>query len=41
MAKQVHVKTGEIPDGWSEEAADFINRVNSILILVSSKKTCK
>ena len=28
MAKQVQVKPGEIPDGWSDESADFINRVN-------------
>ena len=27
MAKQVQVKKQDIPDGWSTEAADFINRV--------------
>ncbi len=27
MAKQVQVKPAEIPEGWSEESADFINRV--------------
>jgi serine/threonine protein kinase len=27
MAKQVQIKRNEIPDGWSTEAADFINRV--------------
>jgi hypothetical protein len=27
MAKQVQLKKHEIPDGWSVEAADFINRV--------------
>jgi hypothetical protein len=44
MAKQVQVKISEIPDGWSEEAADFTNRVsfNFLLILpiiASTKKT--
>ena len=28
MAKQVQVKKNEIPEGWSIEAADFINKVN-------------
>lgn len=28
MAKQVVIKKNEIPDGWSIEAADFINRVS-------------
>jgi hypothetical protein len=27
MAKQVQIKRNEIPEGWSTEAADFINRV--------------
>lgn len=27
MAKQVQVKKEEIPEGWSIESADFINRV--------------
>ena len=27
MAKQVQLKKHEIPEGWSVEAADFINRV--------------
>ena len=27
MAKQVQIKKNEIPEGWSTEAADFINRV--------------
>lgn len=27
MAKQVQIKKSEIPEGWSIEAADFINRV--------------
>ena len=30
MAKQVQVKKIEIPEGWSIEAADFINKVKSI-----------
>ncbi len=29
MSKQVQVKKADIPDGWSAEAADFINRVSS------------
>lgn len=29
LAKQVQIKKNEIPDGWSLEAADFINRVNN------------
>jgi hypothetical protein len=40
MAKQVQVKKQDIPEGWSIEAADFINRV-LIINLVTSKKTCK
>jgi serine/threonine protein kinase len=28
IAKQIQVKGNEIPSGWSNEAADFINRVN-------------
>jgi hypothetical protein len=27
MGKQAQVKKHEIPEGWSVEAADFINRV--------------
>ena len=27
LARQVHIKRYEIPDGWSLEAADFINKV--------------
>lgn len=27
MSKQIQVKKNEIPDGWSIEGADFINRV--------------
>lgn len=27
MAKQVQIKRNEIPEGWSTEAADFINRL--------------
>jgi hypothetical protein len=34
MAKQVLVKAGEIPEGWSEEAADFINKVFLTSIMV-------
>ncbi len=31
MLKQVQVKKHEIPDGWSTEAADFVNRVKILL----------
>lgn len=53
MAKQVQVKPTEIPEGWSEESADFINRVKKLIyninvliihkkkIIVTSKKTNK
>jgi len=27
MAKQVQIKFDEIPDGWSQDAADLINKV--------------
>ncbi len=42
MSKQVQVKKNDIPEGWSTEAADFINRVQIIYnSLVTSKKTCQ
>ena len=28
LAKQVQIKKHEIPEGWSLEAADFVNRVS-------------
>lgn len=28
MAKQVQIRKDDIPEGWSREAADFINKVN-------------
>ena len=34
MAKQVQVKKQEIPDGWSTEAADFVNRVLIYLVIL-------
>ena len=34
MAKQVQIKRNEIPDGWSTEAADFINRVRKEKIIL-------
>jgi hypothetical protein len=43
MAKQVQIRKNEIPDGWSIEAADIINRVkikNLSKILAFAKKTC-
>ena len=27
MAKQIQIRKNEIPDGWSIEAADFVNRM--------------
>jgi hypothetical protein len=27
LAKQVQIRKNEIPEGWSIEAADFVNRV--------------
>ena len=33
LAKQVQIKPNDIPEGWSVEAADFINKVNSFLFL--------
>lgn len=30
LAKQVQVRKSEIPEGWSIEAADFINKVNIV-----------
>jgi hypothetical protein len=27
MSKQVQVKKNDIPEGWSTDSADFINRV--------------
>ena len=43
MSKQVQVKKNEIPEGWSQDAADFVNRVLQYKInniKVTSKKTC-
>ena len=44
LARQVHIKRYEIPDGWSVESADFINKVSqsiSLKILVSATKAIK
>lgn len=30
MAKQVQIKLDEIPDGWSLDAADLINKVSNL-----------
>ena len=27
MSKQIQVKKNEVPEGWSIEGADFVNRV--------------
>jgi len=34
MSKQVQVKKNEIPEGWSVEGADFVNRVRKILFII-------
>jgi hypothetical protein len=42
FAKQVQLKRHEMPEGWSIEAADFINKVEFISnFIVSSKKASK
>jgi len=41
MSKQVLIKKNEVPEGWSYEAADLINRVLFCLSLAATKKTCK
>jgi len=47
MSKQIQVKKNEIPEGWSIEGADFINRVhyfktklilNTYILIISSYK---
>ena len=38
LAKQAQIRKNEVPDGWSIEAADFINKVstsNSLLTLIN------
>ena len=36
MSKQVQIKPDEIPEGWSSDAADLINKVRTnILIFLS------
>jgi hypothetical protein len=32
LARQVHIRRFEIPEGWSLESADFINKVTSIIM---------
>jgi hypothetical protein len=39
MAKQVQIKKNEIPEGWSIEAADFVNKVIVYLMTAFTKKT--
>lgn len=41
MAKQVQIKKNEIPENWSIEAADFINKVKPFLKEVITKKAYK
>ena len=38
MAKQVQVKKQDIPDGWSTEAADFVNRVRIKINFILTQK---
>lgn len=38
MAKQVQVKKQDIPDGWSTEAADFVNRVRIKINFIITRK---
>lgn len=33
LAKQIQIKQEEIPEGWSVEAADFVNKVRSIQLI--------
>lgn len=35
MSKQVQVKKNEIPEGWSVDSADFVNRVFNIILSIS------
>lgn len=41
MATQVEVKQWNLPEGWSQEAAEFINQVclYHLIKIVNSKKT--
>lgn len=41
MAKQAFIKDEDIPQGWSMESADFINKVNynADYYIVITKKT--
>ena len=47
MSRQASIKKTDLPEGWSMEAADFINKVSIreisfyIMNLVASKKTDK
>ncbi len=41
MAKRVQIRKHEIPDGWSLEAADFINRVKKYEFSLLKKKLIK
>jgi serine/threonine protein kinase len=38
LAKQVQIKKSDVPDGWSVEAADFINRVSFLTFNISCSK---
>jgi hypothetical protein len=38
MSKQVQVKKSDIPDGWSIEAADLINKVEFSIFIISFYK---
>jgi hypothetical protein len=35
LARQVHIKRYEIPEGWSVESADFINKVSALMRIIN------
>jgi len=41
MANDVNIKLIDVPEGWSTEAADFINKVKFNLITNKLKKVIK
>lgn len=41
LAKDVNIKHNDVPEGWSIEAADFINKVYKKVFTYSSNKILK
>ncbi len=41
LAKQVQIKNNEIPQGWSTESADFINKVRILIYTYTLTSSCK